>query len=285
VTETLRVLVAGVTGQQGSAVARALLERGHAVVGLARRPEKARAWRSRGVEIVRGDLTDRASIEKALKGMDAFFLVTSWFEKGTEDEARQGLTALDAARVASVDHTVFSSVASADEALGLRHFESKARIERHARRSGIPLTIVRPVAFMENFLSPWMAPSIQSGTLAQPIKPTTRVQHIAIRDHADFVAERLVRRDGLGETIEIAGDAATFPEIAAMLGERFGRPIRFVELSDEQATPFIGEEGVAMNRWFDRFGYHVDIKSLERRWGIRMTSFQEFFRGATLPPG
>lgn len=122
--------------------------------------------------------------------MQGFFIMTTPFERAPDEEVRQGTTAVRAAKDASVDYVVLSSVASADRGTGLPHFESKAEVERFLREAKLPATTVRPVAFMENFLSPWTAPALGSGTLSFPVKPTTAVQHIAVRDLGAFVASR-----------------------------------------------------------------------------------------------
>src|SRR5665647_40344 len=65
------ILVAGATGQQGGAVVRHLSNGGFTVRALTRDPDgdRARALRAGGVEVVRGDLTDRASLDPALEGV------------------------------------------------------------------------------------------------------------------------------------------------------------------------------------------------------------------------
>ena len=63
------VLVTGATSQQGGAVARALLSRGHRVRVLTRRPDSDAAWQlmSAGADLVAGDLGDTASVLKAAR--------------------------------------------------------------------------------------------------------------------------------------------------------------------------------------------------------------------------
>jgi len=138
--ETKTILVAGATGQQGGSVTRALVKRGHRVRGLTRNPEKIKELKALGLEGVRGDLTDKASLAPALRGVDAFFIVTTPFTPDfsvdVENEVLQGTTAIDAAKAARVPHVVLSSVASADGGTGIPHFESKAQIERHLNASG-----------------------------------------------------------------------------------------------------------------------------------------------------
>ena len=73
------------------------------------------------------------------------------FEQGAEKETAQGIAIADAAKAAGVAHIVYSSVASADRATGVPHFDSKYVVEQHLQESGVPYTILRPVACMENF--------------------------------------------------------------------------------------------------------------------------------------
>src|ERR1700722_6540162 len=94
------VLVAGATGQQGGAVARALLSRGHRVKALTRKPDSnaARQLVSAGADLVTGDLGDRASVRKAANGVGAVFLMGNSNEAGTEEETRQGIIAAEAVK-------------------------------------------------------------------------------------------------------------------------------------------------------------------------------------------
>jgi uncharacterized protein YbjT (DUF2867 family) len=98
------VLVTGATGQQGGAVARALLSRGHRVKALTRNPDSdaARHLMLAGAHLVTGDLGDVASVLKAASGVDTRFLMGNSDEAGTEEETRQGIIAAEAAKAAGV---------------------------------------------------------------------------------------------------------------------------------------------------------------------------------------
>src|SRR5882762_5123167 len=98
------VLVTGATGQQGGAVARALLSRGHRVKALTRKPDSdaARRLASAGADVVTGDLGGAASVVKAASDADTMFLMGNSYETGTEEETRQGIIAADAAKDAGV---------------------------------------------------------------------------------------------------------------------------------------------------------------------------------------
>src|SRR6476646_3306542 len=165
--ESKLVLVTGATGQQGGAVVEALLTRGHHVRALTRNPASpaANRLRERGVEIAVGDFTDRDSLVRAARGADAVYAMSTPYEQSAEKETAQGMTVADAAKAAGVAHFVYSSVASANRATGIRHFDGKYAVEKHLQASGVPYTIVAPVFFMENLLQPWMLSGLHQGKL------------------------------------------------------------------------------------------------------------------------
>jgi len=105
------VVVVGCTGHQGRAVADALLQSKSATVrGLTRSPDKpaARELAQRGAEIVRGDLTDPASLKQAFTGATSLFLVTDFMSGlGPVSEYDQGMNAVRAAIDCGVRTIVF----------------------------------------------------------------------------------------------------------------------------------------------------------------------------------
>ena len=80
----LNVLVTGATGKQGGHLVRELLARGHSVRALTRKPESpaAAALAERGVTIVPGDFDDQGSLERAARGVDTVFAMSTPFEDG-----------------------------------------------------------------------------------------------------------------------------------------------------------------------------------------------------------
>src|SRR3984893_8702149 len=76
------ILVTGATGNQGGAVAQALQGTGFHLRGLTRAPEseRAAALAGRGVDIVKGDLDDEATLRRALAGAWGVFGVQNPLE-------------------------------------------------------------------------------------------------------------------------------------------------------------------------------------------------------------
>jgi uncharacterized protein YbjT (DUF2867 family) len=277
--ESKVILVTGATGQQGGAVARELLARGHRVRAMTRKPEgdPARELSSQGAEVVAGNLDDEASIRRALSGAWGAFAVQNTWEAGVEGEETQGKRFAKAAKEAGIQHFVYTSVGSADRGTGIPHFENKFRIEETVRGLGFPShVILRPVFFMENWLAPFSKPAIDGGKLAMGIKPETVLQQIAVADIGKYGLwafenpEKLNRRE-----IDIAGDALSMPQTAKAIGEARGKPVEFFQVSIEEIRKG-GDAFAAMLEWFDRVGYDVDIPAISKESGIRPTSFREW---------
>ncbi|GMQ81861.1 MAG: NmrA/HSCARG family protein [Rhodothermia bacterium] len=264
-TTTRKVLVTGASGQQGGSVLNALLARGHQVRALTRKPDSewAASAASRGVEVVAGDFTDQESLVRAATGVDTIFLMTTPFEAGIDVETQQGLAMLEAAKQANIGHLVFSSVASADKATGIPHFESKFKVEEAIIASGISHTIVAPVFFMDNITSPWYLPGILDGTLAMPMPADVPLQHIAVEDIGQFVTLIIERRESVfGLRFDIASDEKTGEEVAQILSEKLDRPIGYSGFSPD-ALREENEDFAIMFEWFIEDGYSVDTAELK----------------------
>ncbi|WP_315836860.1 NmrA/HSCARG family protein [Bradyrhizobium prioriisuperbiae] len=275
------VLVTGATGQQGGAVAQALLSRGHRVKALTRKPDgdAARRLAAAGADIMSGDLADTASLAKAANGVDTMFLMGSP-AAGAEEEARQGILAADAVKAAGVGHLIYSSVADANKTTGIPHFESKYRVETHLAGLGIPTTISAPVAFMENAVSPWSLGALRRGTHAFAMPPRRVLQLVSLADIGAFVTALVERREQVfGKRFDFAGDELSGEEQAKILSQAIGHPISYQEIPIAVIRQQ-SEDIALMSEWFDRIGYDVDIAALQKDFPeIRWHSFADWARG------
>jgi nucleoside-diphosphate-sugar epimerase len=80
-----RYFVTGATGFIGGRLARQLAGRGHQVIALARRPDKAGELAATGVSLVQGDVTEPESLRKPMAGADGVFHVAGWYQIGARD--------------------------------------------------------------------------------------------------------------------------------------------------------------------------------------------------------
>ena len=272
------ILVTGATGNQGGAVARHLLQRGNfRVRALVRDPNKpaAQALKQAGAELVSGDFSDRASLDRALQDVYGVFSVQG-FEDGLEAEIRQGKTLADAASSAGIQHFVYSSVGSAERKTGIPHFDSKFQVEEYIRASGLPYTIMRPVFFFYNYNS--MRPMIENGTLPQPLSPETKLQQLSEEDYGKMVAEVFERpADFLKREIEVASVDMTMTEIAAAFSRVLGKSVNYQQIPFEAFEQQAGEEVTIMYRWFENVGYAADLAKLKRDFPTP-TDFESYLR-------
>ena len=275
------VLVGGATGQQGGAVARLLLEKGHRVVALTRKPESESAARltQAGVEVAVGSFDDGIALERAMRGVDAVFTMSTPFEAGLEAEIRQGIAVADAASSAGVAHLVFSSVGSADQKTWIPHFDSKYAVEQHIRRLGIPYTVIRPVYFFDNVFNLFVLRGIKAGKLAIAMPADRALQQISVRNIASFAALALENRDEfLGKSIDIASDELTGERAAQILSEASGRSIEYSETPLEQVRE-MSEDLALMVEWLVRVGYSADIPRLQTEFPeVGWETFEEWAR-------
>src|SRR5438132_5842985 len=275
-TNNRTILITGVTGNQGGAVAQALQGTGFYLRGLTRTPDsqRAAALTRQGIEVVKGDLDDEATLRRALAGVWGVFGGQNAAEAGVEGEEAQGKRLATLARESGVEHYVYTSVGSADKRTGVPHFDSKWRIEETVRGLRFPShVILRPVFFMENLVAPY---SLQGSRLASALGPGTKLQMIAVDDIGWFGARAFTEAATLNRReIDIAGDVRTMPEAAEILAEALGRPIAFAQTPIEQVRQS-REDRALILQWFERVGYSADIAGLEREFGRALTKLPDW---------
>src|SRR3954466_2445702 len=131
------ISVVGATGQQGGAVARALQASGHfRVRALTRNPGKHRELAE---EVVEANLDRPETLKAAFEGAYGVFLVTNFWEAGT-DELKQATAAIRAAKNAAVKHFIWSTLPDVEAISGgkfhVPHFTGKAGVDRIVEQAG-----------------------------------------------------------------------------------------------------------------------------------------------------
>ena len=154
------VLVVGATGLLGMEICRKLALRGTKVRAFVRRTSdktKLETLRTLGVELVVGDLKDRASIATACVGIEAVLsTASSTFsrQEGDSIESVDGagqLALVEAARAAHIERFIFVSFRHSPE-VAFPLAIAKARVEQAI--SGMRFTVIQASFFMESWLSP-----------------------------------------------------------------------------------------------------------------------------------
>jgi uncharacterized protein YbjT (DUF2867 family) len=274
------VLITGATGRQGGAVVRHMLPKGWKLRALTRNSagEAAQKLARLGLEVVSGDLEDPASLEKALRGAYGVYSVQDFWAVGARREVQQGKNLADAAKRAGVAHFVYSSVGGAERDSGIDHWESKWEIEQHLRKLNLPATMIRPVAFMENYYIDQVEIGILKGKLTDPIRGDKPYQTIATDDIGAFVALAFDRpKEMIGEALEIAGSELTNIQAAEVFSRVLGKRVKFQRLPLLLVRLILGKEFYQMFRWFNVAGFKADIDGLRRRYPeIHLRSLEEW---------
>src|SRR3989442_4649119 len=119
-TSNRTILITGVTGNQGGAVAQALQGTGFYLRGLTRMPdsERAAALAHQGVDIVKGDLDDEATLRRALAGAWGVFGVQNAGEAGGERGGGEGKRLSTLARQAGVGQHAYTTLGSSHQRTG-----------------------------------------------------------------------------------------------------------------------------------------------------------------------
>lgn len=215
------IAVFGATGSQGGSVVRYLKNKGEfRVRALTRDPSK---YDGPADEAVAANLDDTQSLAAALEGAYGVFLVTNFWQAGT-DEVAQANAAISAAQDAGVAHFIWSSLPDVEAISGgkwaVPHFTNKAQIDPHVAAAGFPIhTIVQPSFYFENFVRD-MAPSDMDGGgkgWAIPIDPSARVIHMgSIGELGGLVAAAFSNpEESNGKTLSMAAGVYSFNDIAA----------------------------------------------------------------------
>src|SRR5258705_9995514 len=245
------IAVVGATGQQGGAVVRALQASGQFKVrALTRNPGK---HRDLAEEVVEADLDRPESLKAAFEGAHGVFLVTNFWEPGT-DELKQASAAVHSAKAAGVKHFVWSTLPDVEAISGgklhVPHFTGKSKVDRIVREAGFAHhTFVIAPFFYQNLVG-WAPQKQEDGTLAWalPIDPTVRGIHMGdIRELGPIVAGAFAHPDeaGNGEYLPLVGDLMSFNEIVDTLN-RQGHELSFKQVPSQVfATLFPGAAEIA----------------------------------------
>ncbi|WP_165252970.1 NmrA/HSCARG family protein [Paludisphaera soli] len=291
------ILVTGATGKQGGAVVRALQQAGRTVRAMTRDPQSAagRALAERGVEVVKGDFNDPASLDAALAGVGGVFSMQMGSQPSDPDtEIVTGKALVEAAHRAGVSMVVHTSVARAGDQENFigwdegrwepLYWNNKAAVNEMVKTRGFPhWVILKPALIMEDLVPPmvdFMFPSLaERGRFETAIEPDTRLDWIAAQDIGAFAAAAFADPERFhGHEIDLSADCVTLVEVAAKIAEVTGKPVSALTFSeDELVAQGYHSLMVRGQVWDNVEGYKVDLDAV-RSWGVPLTTLDQFIK-------
>jgi uncharacterized protein YbjT (DUF2867 family) len=290
----VKILVVGATGALGRPVCRKLAERGIAVRALARHLPRDAAAIGPGIEAVRGDLVEPASLAAALAGCDRVLAAAHgllgrgrWRSEAVDDAGHRAL--VQAARAAGVQRFVYVSGMGVRADHPVDFFRTKHRIEGVLAASGLPHVVLRPSAFMDQHVHLFNGVNVLRKGKAQLIGPGRKPRNfVAAEDVAEVAVHALLDEPMPEGPIEIGGpDHCSNSEVAALYARLAGLPLRIghlpAALARAMAVPVgLLHPGIArvlrlQSLPDDAFDEHWDgAAALGARFGYRPTTVESF---------
>ncbi|MDH6577786.1 NAD(P)H-binding protein [Kitasatospora sp. MAP5-34] len=275
------IVVTGATGTVGSKVVAGLRERGETVRALVRDTGSVPAEWDKGVEPVAADFADPASLDAALAGADAVYLLVAVHPEMSAHERN----VIDAAvRTGRSPRIVLHAAAGVEQRPeGVRFVAAHVTGYDHLVASGLPWTVLAPNGFYQNFVG--MAESVRAGKLAVP-GGEGAVSYVDARDVADAAVRALTTDGHQGAVYTLTGPAAlSHGEIAAQLGAVVGRDVEYVAVDPAAALAGMlaagwdawRAEGMAELYGLYAAGYAAAVSAdVEKLTGRPARSFAEF---------
>lgn len=250
--------VTGITGNQGGAVAKHLLEQNKSIIGLTRNANSPKAiqWKEKGVTIIEGNIKDPKSFQSYLDKASSIFLVQALQKK--DKEIQQGKQFIDAIRPENDTHLVYSSALGADLNTAVPHFESKFEIEKYIKSKNLNYTVIRPASFYENHLFPRVAKDIMKGRYISPLNKMCELQMIGIEDIAKITAAVISNKDKYNtKTISIATDELQVGKIPQLFSEAINKPVSYKKLPGFITRLAMGKDLSKMFRYMNQNDFSV----------------------------
>ncbi len=235
------ILIVGGTGFVGGHLIRRLRQAGAPVRAVVRSPNKAQALKDLGVEIVSGDISNKASLEKAAAGVERVVHLVGIIQeapgvtfRGVHVEGTKNL--LEAAKKAGVRHFFYQSALGTRPGAKSEYHKTKWDAEELVRQSGIPFTILRPsliygpgdkftIRMSEMLKRSPVLPVIGSGK--------SKIQPVYIDDVVTCIQKIVMSDAFLNEIYEIGGpEQLTYEELTTAIAEAKGikRPALHIPL-------------------------------------------------------
>jgi len=168
------------------------------------------------------DYGDRASLEKALKGVDRLLLVSG---NDFSQRAAHHKNIIDAAKAVGVKLVAYTSVSKADTSTNVVAPDHKVT-EAALKASGLNFVILRNNWYTENYTDD-VKHAKASGVIALATGKG-KVASATRSDYAEAAAKVLTGEGHAGKVYELTGSVAwDFHELAKVASELVGRPVTF----------------------------------------------------------
>lgn len=255
------IAVTGASGAQGGGLIRAILahpDGGFSARAITRNPDSdnAKALAAQGVDVVKADLDDEASLTEAFAGAYGAYCVTNFWEHfSPEKEFEQAGNMARAAKAAGVSHVIWSTLEDIRESVPLSddrmptisgrykvpHFDAKGEANHLFSDAGVPTTFLNTSFYWENLIYFGMGPQPgEDGVLAITFPlGNDKLAGIAAGDIGGCAYGIFAAGDQyINKTVGIAGGHLSGQEMADGLSKALGKEVRYNAVSPDAYRAF-----------------------------------------------
>ena len=210
------------------------------------RPAWSEDTRAR-VDVRRGDLTDAGFVRDAVAGARSVLWVDPTPHSAAdpiETSLRTAAPLVEAARAGEVARVVLLSSIGAEKRHGVGHIDALGGIEELLDATGADVLHLRCAYFFTNLLMD--LEGLSRGVLTTAFHPDHPMPWVDPRDIGDVVAARLLSDTWRGRSVQAVHgpEDLTFHQVAQILTEALGRPVRLNLVSDDAVRDTLRTAGL-----------------------------------------
>lgn len=223
------ILITSAAGGIGRILTRRLHEKGLPVRAFVKNEAQAAQIKKDGArEVFIGDLQNPRQIHEAMSGVNQLYHAAP---TRIIDEQPVLQSIIQAAKSHKTENIVFHSVIHPD-IKELPHHQQKLHAEERLLESGLPVTILRPSHYMQNYLEVWHF--ICAGVLPYPVACSSKMGVVDVEDIGEAASNVLANpTDHIGKTYELSGHVLDRNEMAAIWSKVMGHKVTAIRLSPD----------------------------------------------------
>lgn len=230
------ILITGANGHLGTAVIDQLLKQipAEAMVGMVRGIDKGASLKEKGIALRIADYSDTGALRSAMQGIEKVLLISGG---EAEDALQQHFNVIDAAKAAGVRVLAYTGRSLQNTArlvnpLMKRHFDTEAYIQS----SGMDYLLFRNALYMD-VIPGFVGQQVFEKGIQLPAGQG-KVAYALRSEMGEAIANILVQASPEQNIFTFTGtDAISFSEVAAVLSQLSGQPVRYsaIEVADFEA--------------------------------------------------
>lgn len=276
------IVVAGATGSLGSRIVEGLRERRENVRALVRPTSNHSALQQAGVPVIYGDLTQPATLERALAGARVVITTATTSKKNDDTienvDVAGNQNLIQAARKAGVEHFVFISTVGATPDHPVPLFRAKGLAEQALRDSGMAWTILQPNIFMDVWFGALIEAPLFTGRPVTLVgESQRRHSFVAERDVAAFAITAIRMPAARNRTILIGGpEALTWRDVVAAYSRASGLEIPIERVAPGEPIPGLPEPVVELAAALETYDSPIPMERTAAEFGVELTGVDDF---------